>query len=131
MMPSQMETPPNPTDTMHPAVDATRWLAAGSLLALIALGLAWELWLAPLPSGLLALKVVPLAFPLAGILKRRLYTYRWASLLVWPYVAEGAVRAWPYHWPTTQLAAAEIALGVLLFAACATHVRLRLRKKSS
>lgn len=126
-----MDVPEENRAPVHPAVDATRWLAAGSLLALIALGLAWELWLAPLPSGLLALKVVPLALPLAGILKRRLYTYRWVSLLVWPYFAEGVVRAWPYHWPTTQLAAAEIALCVLLFAACAYHVRLRLRKKSS
>src|SRR4051794_1984022 len=33
------------------AVAATRWVAVGSLLALIVLGLAWELWLAPLRPG--------------------------------------------------------------------------------
>jgi uncharacterized membrane protein len=40
-------------------VRATRWLAVGSLLGLIALGLAWELFAAPLRPGgsWLALKV--------------------------------------------------------------------------
>ena len=32
-------------------IDATRWLAVGSLAALIILGLAWEMWLAPLRPG--------------------------------------------------------------------------------
>ena len=47
------------------AVAATRWLAAGSLLALIALCLAWELVLAPLRPGgsWLALKALPLCIP--------------------------------------------------------------------
>ena len=35
-----------------------------SLLALIVLGLAWELWLAPTGRGTLALKVLPLLLPL-------------------------------------------------------------------
>lgn len=40
-------------------IDTTRWLATASLTGLIALGLAWELWLAPIRPGgsLLALKV--------------------------------------------------------------------------
>ncbi len=39
-----------PASPLHPAQDvaATRWLAVGSLLGLIVLCLAWELWLAPL-----------------------------------------------------------------------------------
>jgi uncharacterized membrane protein len=115
-----------------PAVDATRWLAVGSLLGLIVLGLAWELWLAPIrPGGTLwALKVVPLAFPLAGLLRHRMYTYRWVSLLVWPYFAEGVVR-WSDPGPSALLARFEVLLCVLLFAACAYHVRLRLRKNRS
>ncbi len=32
-------------------IDATRWLALGSLGGLIVLGLAWEMWLAPLRPG--------------------------------------------------------------------------------
>ncbi|MDB5731419.1 MAG: hypothetical protein JWQ03_1314 [Variovorax sp.] len=109
---------------------ATRWLAVGSLLGLIVLGFAWEMWLAPLRPGgsWLALKVLPLVVPLAGLLKNRMYTYRWVSLLVWLYFTEGVVRAWSDALPASRvLAGAEIALCLLLFVACAWHVRLRLR----
>ena len=110
-------------------VAATRWLAVGSLLALIALCVAWELWLAPVRSGgtLLYLKALPLAFGVIGLLKRRMYTYRWLSLLVWLYFTEGVVRAWGDPAPSRWLALAEVALCVLLFVACTAHVRLRQR----
>ena len=36
---------PNP-ETLRHRVELTRWLATGSLLGLILLGLTWELWLA-------------------------------------------------------------------------------------
>ena len=42
---------------------------------------------------LIALKVVPLCIPLAGLLRNRMYTYRWVSLIVWLYFVEGVVRA--------------------------------------
>ena len=111
------------------AVAATRWLAAGSLLALIALCLAWELVLAPLRPGgsWLALKALPLCIPLAGILKNRMYTYRWVSLVIWLYFTEGVVRAWGDPAPSAWLAGGEIVLCVLLFTACTLHVRLRQR----
>ncbi|KAF1042267.1 MAG: hypothetical protein GAK38_04379 [Xylophilus sp.] len=110
-------------------VARTRTLAVGSLLGLIVLCLAWELWIAPVRPGgsWLALKAVPLAVPLAGLLKRRMYTYRWVSLLVWLYFTEGVVRAWGDPAPGRWLALAEIALCLALFAACALHVRLRLQ----
>ena len=110
-------------------IDATRWLALGSMGGLIALGLAWELWLAPLRPGgsLLALKVLPLCLPLAGILKNRMYTYRWMSLLVWVYFTEGATRAWSDPAPGNYLAMIEVLLCLALFAACALHVRIRLK----
>ena len=109
------------------AVAATRAVAVAGLLALIALGLAWELWLAPTGRGTLALKVLPLLVPLAGLLRLRLRSYRAVSLLVWVYVAEGAVRAASDIGAGRWLAAFEVALGLLLFAACAAHVRGRLR----
>ena len=43
-----------------PCAARARWRSPASL-ALIVLGLAWELWLAPTGSGTLALKVLPLA----------------------------------------------------------------------
>ncbi len=120
-----------PSSPQHPPQDvtATRWLAVGSLLGLIVLSLAWELWLAPLRPGgsWLALKALPLAFPLAGLLKRRMYTYRWVSLVVWLYFTEGVVRAWSDAGTGRWLALAEVALCLALFTACALHVRLRQR----
>ena len=114
-----------------PVVNLTRWLAAGSLLALIVLGLGWELCWAPLrPGGTwLALKALPLCLPLAGILKNRMYTYRWVSLMVWLYFTEGVVRAWGDKPPGNWLAMVEVALCLILFTACALHVRLRLKPK--
>ena len=98
-------------------------------MGLIVLGLAWELWLAPLRPGgtLLALKVLPLCFPLTGLLKNRMYTYRWLSLAVWLYFTEGVVRAWSDTAPSKYFAMVEVLLCVILFAASALHVRLRLK----
>ncbi len=107
----------------------TRWMALASLTGLIVLGLAWEMWLAPIRPGgsLLALKVLPLVVPLAGFLKNKLYTYRWVSLMVWLYFMEGAVRAWSDKPPSNILAFIEVVLCLVLFTACAMHVRIRLK----
>ncbi|MBP9685476.1 MAG: DUF2069 domain-containing protein [Rhodoferax sp.] len=116
-------------NTAPPLVLATRLLAVGSLLGLIVLGLAWELVLAPIRPGafVLAFKVLPLCFPLVGLLKNRMYTYRWVSLLVWLYFTEGVVRAYSDKPPSNYLAMVEVALCLVLFVACALHVRLRLK----
>lgn len=106
----------------------TRALAVAATLALIALGLAWELLLAPTGRGTLALKVVPLLLPLPGLWRMRLYTYRWVSLFVWLYVVEGAVRATSDRGIGASLAALELALALLLFVACIVHVRTRLQR---
>jgi uncharacterized membrane protein len=110
-------------------VRATRALALGSLMGLILLGLAWELWLAPTGNRTLVLKVLPLTLPIAGLLKHRLYTYRWLSLLVWIYCTEGLVRTTSDHGRSQQLALAEVLLCVLLFTACALQVRWRLNHR--
>ena len=122
-----MPTPPAATPSA--AVQATRAVAACSLLALIALGLAWELWLAPLRPGgsWLAIKVLPLLLPLPGLLKNRMYTYRWVALFVWLYFVEGVVRASGDRPPGNHLALLQIAVCLVLFAACTLHVRLRQR----
>ncbi len=121
---------PTTSETTLPdrLVRLTRVLAVGSLLGLIVLGLAWELWLAPTGQRTWALKVLPLAIPLAGLLKHRLYTYRWVSLLVWLYFTEGIVRATSSSGLVVPLAWGQVLLCVLLFAACAMHVRHRLRQ---
>jgi uncharacterized membrane protein len=116
----------------HAFVRATRALAVGSLLGLIVLGLAWELWLAPTGGRWLAFKVLPLVWPLAGLLKHRLYTYRWVSLLVWLYFTEGIVRATgvpagAHAGLEATLGWTEVALCLVLFTACAANVRWRLK----
>ncbi len=97
-----------------------------SLLGLIVLGLAWELWLAPTGNRSLALKVLPLVWPLAGLLKRRMYTYRWVSLMIWLYFTEGVIRATSDRGLSAGLAVIEVLLCLVLFAACSVHVRWRL-----
>ena len=124
-------TPATPdTALATSAVPATaaraRAVAIACVLALIALGLAWELWLAPTGRGTLALKVLPLVPALPGLLRQRMYTFRWLSLLVWLYVAEGLVRATSERGVGAALASIEVALCLLLFAACAAYVRSRL-----
>lgn len=104
----------------------SRNLALLSLIALFVLCLAWELWLAPTGSGRLAIKALPLLLPMLGLWRYRLYTFRWLSLMVWLYFAEGAVRATSEHGMAAWLASAEVALSVAIFVACAMQVRQRL-----
>lgn len=99
--------------------------ACASLVALIFLCLAWELWLAPLRPGgsWLALKTLPLLAPLIGVLRGRVYTFQWALLLVLAYLAEGTMRAWSDTGAAARLAGIEIALAVIFFTAANAFVR--------
>lgn len=114
---------------VDPVVNATRTAVLLLLAALVALGLAWELWLAPTGSRALALKVLPLVGPLAGVLALRLASYRALALLLWLYVAEGAMRAASDRGLSAQLALLEVALCFALFAACVLHIRRRTRAR--
>jgi uncharacterized membrane protein len=97
-----------------------------SLLTLIFLCLAWELWLAPLRPGgsWLALKALPLLLPLPGILRGRRYTYQWASMLILAYFAEGAVRTFGDGGRSAALALTEIMLTLVFFVSVVSYARL-------
>lgn len=99
--------------------------AAASLIALILLCVAWELALAPLRPGgsWLVLKVVPLLFPLRGILKRNLYTMQWASMLILLYFAEGIVRATTDRGLSSVLGWIEAGLTFLFFFCSILYLR--------
>ena len=102
------------------------WIAAcACLVALIFLGLAWELVLAPVKPGgsWLVLKVLPLLVPLFGVLRARRYTMQWSTLLIWLYAAEGAARAWTDSGRSAQLALLELALSLGFFAAAVLYLR--------
>jgi uncharacterized membrane protein len=134
---SQMKSrtaPPPATPVVSPefarqcAGHARRAQAIGivCLAALIVLGLAWELSLAPLRPGgsWLALKVLPLLAALHGFYRGRRYTFQWMSLAVWIYFTEGIVRATSDKGLSSSLAWGETALSVVLFAACAVYARM-------
>src|SRR3954469_9427875 len=110
----------------HARVRSLRATAAVSLVALLVLCLAWELWLAPLRPGgsLVALKALPLALPLRGIFAGRRYTYQWSSLLILVYFAEGVTRGVADRGTSQICAAAEAALSLLFFAAVVAYARM-------
>jgi len=95
--------------------------AVASLVALIVLGLVWELWLAPLRPGgsWMVLKILPLFAPLRGVLRASLYTLQWAAMLILLYVMEGVVRAWSDPLPLSAWLGGIEALFALVFYLCA------------
>lgn len=101
-------------------------LVLACTVALMLLGLAWELWLAPTGSGTLALKVLPLLPCLPGLLRHRLHTYRALSLLVWVYMLEGLVRSTSEGGTSQLLAGFEVLLCLALFSGCVFYIRRRL-----
>jgi len=126
-----------PASADFPRIRTANLVASISLIALIALCLAWELWLAPLRPGgsWLALKALPLLLPLFGILRGRRYAYQWASLLIQLYLLEGLTRATVDTGPMRWLAIAEVALAISFFVAALTYARLtapsRLKAKTT
>jgi len=100
-----------------PPVRALYLVASTSLIALIFLCLAWELWLAPLRPGgsWLVLKAVLLLLPLMGILKGRRYTYQWSSMFILIYFTEGVMRAWSDGGLSARLGMVEVVLTVVFF----------------
>lgn len=116
------------------AIDSTRlrllqYLSSAALVALIVVALAWELSLAPLRPGgsWLALKALPLLLPLAGVIRGNLYAYRWSTMLVLAYFAEGCVRAYAEPAPVAVLAFVEIALASIFFVSAIAYVRVARR----
>jgi uncharacterized membrane protein len=110
-----------------PAVQTARALCLLLTAALIALCVLWELQWAPTGRGGLALKALPLALALPGLLRHRMVTYRWLSLAVWLYVLEGLVRANSERGLGAGLAWAEVALAVVLFGVMTFYIRRRLQ----
>jgi uncharacterized membrane protein len=101
-----------------------------SLVALIFLCVAWELWLAPVRMGGsgLALKAVPLLLPLFGVLRGKRYTYQWSSMLILAYFTEGVVRAWSERGQSRAMAIAEIVLSLCFFVAAVSFARVSAKR---
>ena len=115
-----------PNDARRP-----QYLAAFCLIALIALCLAWELWLAPLRQGgsWLALKALPLCLPLSGVLKGRVYTFQWSCMLILLYFAEAVMRLFDHTPAGRWCAAGAVVLSLLYFVSCLLYVK-RVRERT-
>ncbi|WP_331693735.1 DUF2069 domain-containing protein [Pandoraea sputorum] len=102
-----------------------RRVSIASLLALIALSVAWELWLAPLRPGgsWLVLKALLLLLPLRGVLRGNLYTLQWSSMFILLFLAEGVVRGMSDTGPSATLAWIETALSLIFFFATVFYLR--------
>ncbi|OAM29994.1 hypothetical protein A7P95_02935 [Eikenella longinqua] len=100
-------------------------MAVCSLLALIFLSLAWELWLAPLRPGgsWLALKALPLCLLLPGILQRRRQSFLLSGMLVLFYAAEAVVRLFDAVPASRACAMAALAAGGVFFVSCLMFMR--------
>jgi uncharacterized membrane protein len=120
--------PPTPTSPASP--DARRRShgfalgAKAAWLALILLSVAWEWWLAPLRPGgsLLVLKAVPLLLAVPGVVRGRVYTLQWASMLSLLYLAEGAVRGMTDPNPGARLGWLEFGLALAFFVCALAYV---------
>lgn len=116
-----------PVAAAVPPVAARRAFAYGAsaaLIALIVLSVAWEWRLAPLRPGgtALVLKAVPLLFAVSGVLKSRLYTLQWASMLILLYLMEGIVRGMSDRGLSATLGWLETALAAAFFVCALGYV---------
>ncbi len=102
---------------LSPTQQRLHLLSSASLVLLIVLCILWELVLAPLRPGgsWMVIKVIPLFAPLAGTLKKNVYTLQWASMLILLYFTEGGVRAWSDHGASQLLAGLEILFSTSYF----------------
>jgi uncharacterized membrane protein len=108
-------------------------MSCASLIVLIFFCLAWELWLAPARPGgsWLVLKVLPLLTPLFGILRRKIRTYQWSSMLILGYFVEGVVRGYAEIGLSALLARIEIALSLLFFYSVIAFVHVSARQRAA
>ena len=122
-------------ESCHVAPQARGLVSAASisLITLILLSLAWELWLAPLRPGgsWLVLKSLPLLGAVFGVLHGRRYTYQWSSMLILAYMAEGIVRIMSDAGFSRALAAIELALALAFFVSTVWYARITGRHPSA
>lgn len=124
-------------------IKAARWAAALGYFGLLLLTALWQSVLSPHPEisslWLTMIWVVPLLFPLKGIIQGKPYTHAWSAFIACLYLTHALVQL--YTTPEERaLAAAELVLvccwliGATLFARWqgqALGLGLKKRKKSA
>lgn len=106
-------------------MQTARRLTIIAFLSLTILGVAWELWLAPLRPGgsMLVLKVLPLLAGLPGIVRGRIRAYQWWSMGILLYLCEGVVRLMSDTGTSASLAWIQTGIVVIAFCAILAYVR--------
>ena len=104
----------------------SRYLTLISYFTLIGLLLSWYGFHDSSPVTLIAL-LLPLLFPLRGLLKGNPYTFAWSSFLILIYFIHGVVEA--YANPAVRhLAGFEILCSVAFYSGAVLYARLRGRE---
>lgn len=102
-------------------------MALISYFALMTHLLLWNIWLGPsnyFPVAMtLIVMVVPLLFPLRGILHGRAYTHAWTGFLALLYFIHG-IGDFVVNPPERIYSGIEIALSLTLFVGCAFYARI-------
>ena len=107
-------------------VTFSRYLTLFSYIALIVILAIWNGLLYPAPV-LLTLLLLPLVFPLKGILQGNPYTHAWSSFLILLYFIHGIVEA--YANPTARIwALLEVLVSVSFYIGAVLFARLRGRE---
>lgn len=104
-----------------------RTLTVSQTWTLILLGVAWEMWLAPIRPGgsVLVLKVVPLVLIVSAFARHHLRSYQLWSMLILFYLCEGIVRGMSDPGLSARLAWIEVVLSTGIYACVLLYVRTR------
>ena len=112
---------------MQPKTTLYRTLSLVGYFGLLAWVIIWHFALTNTEYSvtfILLLYVLPLVFPLYGIVKGKPYTHAWASFVVLLYLMHG-ITAW-YSIPEQWLyALIEVIFSVIMFTGCSMYARLR------
>ena len=113
-------------DTKLMLLILVRWAALLGYFGLFVLLFNWHTWLSPateVARGLLIIVlVVPLLFPMRGILYGKPYTHAWTSFLALFYFAIGIDIVY-YNAADRLLGVLQIIFSLLLFVACIYYPR--------
>lgn len=111
-----------------------RVAALGSYFALLIHLLLWIIWLGPshyFPTAMvLMVMVVPLLFPMRGLLHGRAYTHAWTGFLAILYFVHG-VGDFFINPPERLYSGLEIVLSLTLFFSCAFYARITGKKEQA
>ena len=105
-------------------------MTTAALLALVILLVLWETALAPLRPGSawLAVKALPLALLLPGVMQGARRARQWTALLLPFYAAEGCVRAASEHGRHALVAGLAAVLALVTFVALLAWFRMERMK---